>query len=76
MRQWTFGDLQVVRRIPRRTNGEEIVIGHNVFRGKEYVTIRIFAPGEDGALLPTKKGITFNAELRATRADPRRPPGD
>lgn len=42
---------------------EEIRVSLSVFRGKEYIDIRIYYKGDDGEYHPSKKGITLSPEL-------------
>ncbi|ROQ90975.1 transcriptional coactivator p15/PC4 family protein [Desulfosoma caldarium] len=42
---------------------EEIRVALNVFRGKEYIDIRIYYKGDDGEYRPSKKGVTLSPEL-------------
>lgn len=42
---------------------EEIRVSLNVFRGKEYIDIRIFYKGDDGEYHPSKKGVTLSPDL-------------
>lgn len=58
-----IGDLNVVKRIPTGVADQEIVVGWNVYRGKKYVPVRVFALHDEGDLRPTRRGITFNRDL-------------
>jgi len=42
---------------------EEIRVSLNVFRGKEYIDIRVFYKGDDGEYHPSKKGVTLSPDL-------------
>ena len=42
---------------------EEIRVSINIFRGKEYIDIRIYYKSEDGEYRPSKKGVTLSPEL-------------
>ncbi|MBP8645295.1 MAG: transcriptional coactivator p15/PC4 family protein [Syntrophobacteraceae bacterium] len=42
---------------------EEVRAGVTVFRGKQYVDLRIYYKGDDGEFHPSKKGLTLSIEL-------------
>ncbi|HOV86082.1 MAG TPA: transcriptional coactivator p15/PC4 family protein [Syntrophobacteraceae bacterium] len=42
---------------------EEVRAGLTVFRGKQYVDLRIYYKGDDGEFHPSKKGLTLSIEL-------------
>lgn len=42
---------------------DKIVVSFKEFKGKHYIDIRTYFENENGEWLPTKKGITFSADL-------------
>jgi len=49
----------------KKNNSDYIVCSEKNYQGREYIDIRSFYTDSNGALKPTKKGITFNpAKLR------------
>ena len=42
---------------------EEVRLSITVFKGKQYVDIRIYYKGDDGEFHPSKKGLTVAVEL-------------
>ena len=42
---------------------EEVRSSITVFKGKEYVDLRIYYKGDDGEFHPSKKGLTVSVEL-------------
>ena len=53
---------KILARIPRNAT-EEVHIGINTYKNKQYLDLRIFYTTDDGAnWLPTKKGVTISPE--------------
>ncbi len=48
-----------------RGGGQKVVLRRTRFKGKEYLDLRQFFQGEDGAWHPTKKGVSLPWEARA-----------
>ena len=73
---------------PRNQGKEELRLGLDNFEGHDYVSLRLWARGDDGSWWPTRKGCSIRlaecaglAEALAgvaaerTGGEPRRPPG-
>jgi hypothetical protein len=53
---------QVVYTFPKNPL-EEVRASITVYRGKQYVDLRIFYKGDDGEYHPSKKGLTISLDL-------------
>ena len=42
---------------------EEVRSSLTVFKGKQYVDLRVYYKGEDGEFRPSKKGLTISLDL-------------
>ena len=54
--------LDVVSRFPR-SDGDELLIGAQRFRGRDYAVARVYYRDDKGMLKPTRKGINVDEEL-------------
>ena len=57
----TRGPIATVQKNRR----EELRFSLDEFKGHRFVTVRIYAPGRDGSMVPTKCGVTFRPALIA-----------
>lgn len=55
-------DAQVVYTFPKNPL-EEVRASITVFKGKQYVDLRIYYKGDDGEYRPSKKGLTVSLDL-------------
>lgn len=55
-------DAQVVYTFPKNPL-EEVRASITVFKGKQYVDLRIYYKGDDGEFYPSKKGLTLALDL-------------
>ncbi|MCK8601488.1 transcriptional coactivator p15/PC4 family protein [Desulfoferrobacter suflitae] len=55
-------DAQVVYTFPKNPL-EEVRASITVFKGKQYVDLRIYYKGDDGEFHPSKKGLTLSLDL-------------
>jgi len=55
-------DAQVVYTFPKNPL-EEVRASITVFKGKQYVDLRIYYKGDDGEFYPSKKGLTLSLDL-------------
>jgi hypothetical protein len=55
-------DAQVVYTFPKNPL-EEVRASITVFKGKQYVDLRIYYKGDDGEYHPSKKGLTLSLDL-------------
>jgi len=55
-------DPQVVYSFPKNPL-EEVRASITVFKGKQYVDLRIYYKGDDGEFRPSKKGLTLSLDL-------------
>ncbi|MFP5212537.1 MAG: transcriptional coactivator p15/PC4 family protein, partial [Acidobacteriota bacterium] len=53
---------QVVHSFPKNPL-EEVRVSLTVYKGKQYVDLRIYYKGEDGEFHPSKKGLTVALDL-------------
>jgi hypothetical protein len=53
---------QVVHTFPKNPL-EEIRASVTVFKGKQYVDLRVYYKGDDGEYHPSKKGLTLSLDL-------------
>jgi hypothetical protein len=51
--------------IVQKNQREELRFSLDEFKGHRFVSLRIYAPGRDGLMVPTKSGVTFRPELIA-----------
>ncbi|MCU0572377.1 MAG: transcriptional coactivator p15/PC4 family protein [Syntrophobacteraceae bacterium] len=42
---------------------EEIRVSVSVYKGKQYIDLRIYYKGDDGEFHPSKKGLTLSPDL-------------
>lgn len=47
----------------QKNRREELRFTLDEFKGHRFVTMRIYAPTRDGAMVPTKSGVTFKPML-------------
>ncbi len=47
----------------QKNQREELRFSLDEFKGHHFATIRIYAPGREGAMVPTKAGVTFKPGL-------------
>ena len=45
-----------------RSDREQLRIRKTLFKGKEYIDIRVFNKRDDGSFTPTKKGVTLTKD--------------
>ncbi|MGA7877325.1 MAG: transcriptional coactivator p15/PC4 family protein [Desulfoferrobacter sp.] len=55
-------DAQLVYTFPKNPL-EEVRASITVFKGKQYVDLRIYYKGDDGEFYPSKKGLTLSLDL-------------
>lgn len=55
-------DARVVYTFPKNPL-EEVRASITVFKGKQYVDLRIYYKGDDGEFHPSKKGLTLSLDL-------------
>ena len=55
-------DPQIVYSFPKNPL-EEVRASLTVFKGKQYVDLRIYYKGDDGEFRPSKKGLTLSLDL-------------
>ncbi|MDY0040424.1 MAG: transcriptional coactivator p15/PC4 family protein [Desulforhabdus sp.] len=55
-------DPQVVYSFPKNPL-EEVRASITVFKGKQYVDLRVYYKGDDGEFRPSKKGLTLSLDL-------------
>ncbi|MCE5243637.1 MAG: transcriptional coactivator p15/PC4 family protein [Syntrophobacteraceae bacterium] len=55
-------DAQLVHSFPKNPL-EEIRASLTVYKGKEYVDLRVYYKGDDGEFHPSKKGLTLSLDL-------------
>ena len=53
---------QVVHSFPKNPL-EEVRASISVYKGKQYVDLRIYYKGDDGEFHPSKKGLTLSLDL-------------
>lgn len=53
---------QVVHSFPKNPL-EEVRASVSVYKGKQYVDLRIYYKGDDGEFHPSKKGLTLSLDL-------------
>lgn len=46
-----------------KSDREEVRIREKMFKGKQYVDIRIFSKNRQGEFIPTRKGVMLQSEL-------------
>lgn len=55
-------DAQLVHSFPKNPL-EEIRASLTVYKGKDYVDLRVYYKGDDGEFHPSKKGLTLSLDL-------------
>ncbi len=55
-------DAQLVYTFPKNPL-EEVRASLTIYRGKQYVDLRIYYKGDDGEFHPSKKGLTVSLDL-------------
>ena len=55
-------EAQLVQSFPKNPL-EEIRVSISVYRGKQYIDLRIYYKGDDGEFHPSKKGLTLSPDL-------------
>ncbi|MCU0596609.1 MAG: transcriptional coactivator p15/PC4 family protein, partial [Desulfobacterota bacterium] len=55
-------EAQLVHSFPKNPL-EEVRISLSVYRGKQYIDLRIYYKGDDGEFHPSKKGLTVSPDL-------------
>ncbi len=55
-------EARVVHSFPKNPL-EEVRASITVFKGKEYVDLRVYYKGDDGDYHPSKKGLTLSLDL-------------
>lgn len=49
--------------VVQKNRREQLRFTLDEYKGHRFVTMRIYAPNRDGAMLPTKSGVTFKPAL-------------
>lgn len=57
-------EAQVVHSFPKNPL-EEVRASLSIYKGKQYVDLRIYYKGDDGEYHPSKKGLTISLDLFA-----------
>jgi hypothetical protein len=55
-------EAQIVHSFPKNPL-EEVRISLSVYKGKQYIDLRIYYKGDDGEFHPSKKGLTLSPDL-------------
>ncbi len=55
-------EAQLVHSFPKNPL-EEVRVSLSVYRGKQYIDLRIYYKGDDGEFHPSKKGLTVSPDL-------------
>jgi hypothetical protein len=55
-------EAQIVHSFPKNPL-EEVRISISVYKGKQYIDLRIYYKGDDGEFHPSKKGLTISPDL-------------
>jgi hypothetical protein len=55
-------DIQLVHTFPKNPL-EEVRASITIFKGKQYVDLRVYYKGDDGDYHPSKKGLTLSLDL-------------
>jgi hypothetical protein len=55
-------EAQIIHSFPKNPL-EEVRVSVSVYKGKQYIDLRIYYKGDDGEFHPSKKGLTMSPEL-------------
>jgi hypothetical protein len=51
--------------VVQKNQREELRFTLDEYKGHRFVSLRIYAPGRDGKMVPTRSGVTFRPDLLA-----------
>jgi hypothetical protein len=55
-------EAQIVHSFPKNPL-EEVRVSISIYKGKQYIDLRIYYKGDDGEFHPSKKGLTLSPDL-------------